>query len=273
MDDTAIRPRVASRDPHGEARRRRAEIRAGAWDKVTTGMAPGIVQGNLVILPADWADDFLRFCRLNPQPCPLIAVTERGDPSVPELGEGIDLRTDLPRYRVFRDGDCVDEVTDISDLWNQDLVGFVLGCSYSFEEALLQAGLSIRHLENGNKTQIYLSSIETKPAGRLHGPMIVSMRPFTPAGAIRAIQITSRFPNVHGAPVHFGDPAQIGIDDMDKPYSGPPPDIRDGEIPVFWACGVTPQAVVEVARPPFCITHKPGHMLITDRLNAELAVL
>lgn len=270
MDDLA---RHTPADARGVARQTRLDIREGRWQSLTTGMAPGIVQGNLAILPRDWAADFLQFCRLNPKPCPVIAVTEPGDPRVPELGEDIDLRTDIPLYRVFEDGVCVDEVPDITSLWRDDLVGFVLGCSYSFEDALIQGGLRLRHYENDSKVNVYRTGIQTRPAGPFHGPMLVSMRPFTPADAIRAIQITTRFPNVHGAPVHFGDPAQIGIEDINKPFSGDDPDIRDGEVPVFWACGVTPQAIVECAKPPFCITHKAGHMLITDRLNAELALM
>lgn len=255
------------------ARQARRDISAGKWQSLTTGIAPGIVQGNLVMLPRDWAAEFQQFCRLNPKPCPLIAMTAPGDPHVPELGDDIDLSTDAPMYRVFRDGALVDEVPDIRALWDDDLVGFVLGCSYSFEDALIQGGLPMRHIENGTKVPIYRTTIETVPTERLRGPMMVSMRPFQPADAIRAIQITSRFPNVHGAPIHFGDPARIGIEDISVAEYNSPVELRDGEVPVFWACGVTPQSVIEVAKPPFCITHKAGHMLITDRLNAELAVL
>jgi uncharacterized protein YcsI (UPF0317 family) len=253
------------------ARDVRQAIRAGRHDTVTTGLAPGIVQGNLVILPADWADDFERFCELNPKPCPLLARTAPGDPAVPDLGQDIDLRTDHPRYLVFEDGVLAAEETDISARWRDDLVGFVLGCSYSFEEALLAAGLPLRHQELGVKTSIYVSGIATEKAGPFEGPMVVSMRPYTPENAERAAEITSRFEKTHGAPVHIGDPAAIGIDDFATPYSGPPPVIREDEVPVFWACGVTPQVVVEHARPPLCITHKPGHMLITDLLSEEIA--
>ena len=275
---------MAPKDPHQEpagpagtreaARRARIDIRCGAYQDHTGNLAPGMVQGNVVILPADWADDFLRYCQLNPKPCPLLAVSNPGDPRLPAMGEDIDIRTDVPRYRVFRDGEAVDEVTDIQKLWTDDFVAFVLGCSFSFEEALLQAGLSVRNIEAGTVVPMFTTSIQTAPAGRFRGPMVVSMRPFTPVGAIRAIQITSRFPNVHGAPVHFGDPAAIGIADVNQPeYGGEPVEFRPDEVPVFWGCGVTPQAAVENACPPICITHKPGHMLITDRLNAEMAVL
>ena len=270
MDEISRRTTDMAREA---ARQARMDIRAGRWQSPTTGMAPGMVQGNLAILPADWSADFMQFCRLNNKPCPLIAVSAKGDPRVPELGEDIDLRTDLPMYRVFRDGACVDEAPDITDLWSDDLVAFVLGCSYSFEDVLLQAGLPLRHHEDGTKVCVYRTTIETKPAGPFRGPMLVSMRPFTPANAIRAIQVTSRFPNVHGAPVHFGDPDAIGITDIDNPDYGGNPGIKEGEVPVFWACGVTPQAIMEFAKPPFSITHKAGHMLITDLLNAELASL
>jgi uncharacterized protein YcsI (UPF0317 family) len=188
-----------------------------------------------------------------------------------ELGDDVDIRTDVPRYRVFRDGVVTDEVTDISDLWQDDFVAFVLGCSFSFEEALVSAGLPLRHWERGTDVAMYRTNIQTTASGPYSGPMVVSMRPFTPTDAIRAIQITSRFPRVHGAPVHFGDPAQIGIADIGKPDWGDPVPIADGDTPVFWACGVTPQSVIEHAKPPICITHRPGRMLITDRLNSELA--
>jgi uncharacterized protein YcsI (UPF0317 family) len=249
----------------------RGEVRAGRWCKRTTGMARGVVQGNLVILPAEYAEDFRVFCELNPKPCPLIGMTEPGDPRVPALGDDIDLRTDLSGYRIFEHGVATNEVHDISDYWRDDFVGFVLGCSYSFEEALMQDGLTVRHIENGTKAYVYRTNVPTKPSGPFSGPTIVSMRPFTPPGAIRAIEITSRFPDVHGAPIHFGDPSMIGIDDISKPFSGPSPEIRTGEVPVFWACGVTPQAVLEEAKVPFAITHNPGYMLVTDRLNAEFS--
>ncbi|WP_395711845.1 putative hydro-lyase [Reyranella sp.] len=251
------------------ARLLREEIRAGRHATVTTGLAPGHVQANLAILPADWADEFAAFCAANPKPCPMIARSEPGDPALPGLGVGIDVRRDLPRYRVFRDGVLASEETDISHLWRDDLVAFALGCSYSFEAALLEAGVPIRHIEQGKKVCTYRTGLDTVPAGRLHGKMVVSMRNFTVPNAIRAIEITSRFPRVHGAPIHFGDPAAIGIADIDRPEFGGEPDIRAGEVPLFWACGVTPQTVIEAARPPFCITHKAGHMLITDRLNEE----
>jgi uncharacterized protein YcsI (UPF0317 family) len=231
------------------------------------------VQGNLVIVPSEFAGDFLRFCQLNPKPCPLIAVTERGDPRVPTLGADIDLRTDLPRYRVWRNGEVVAEVLDIAELWRDDLVGFVLGCSFSFEEALVADGIPLRHLSAGTNVSMYRTSVPCQSAGVFAGPLVVSMRPLKAADAIRAIQITTRFPSVHGAPVHLGDPRQIGIRDLSSPDYGDPVEVADDEIPVFWACGVTPQAVVASARIPFAITHAPGCMLVTDIPNARLATL
>lgn len=255
------------------ARKIRAEARHGSYDRHTAGQAPGMVQGNVVILQAEWATDFLRYCWLNPKACPLIGISNPGNPSLPSLGEDIDVRTDVPRYEVFREGELAAEVTDIGDFWREDSVAFVLGCSYSFEEALIQAGLPVRHLEAGTRVATYGTNISTSAAGAFQGPMVVSMRPFTPSAAIRAIQITSRFPAVHGAPVHFGDPAAIGIAGLDEvSFGGDPVELRKGELPVFWACGVTPQAAIRYARPPICITHKPGHMLVTDRLNAEMSV-
>jgi uncharacterized protein YcsI (UPF0317 family) len=249
----------------------RARIRSGLHSGVTTGQSMRHVQANLVILPAADASDFLRFCQANPRPCPLLAVSEPGEPSFPTLGEDIDVRSDLPRYRVFENGECVDEPTDIARVWRDDLVAFALGCSYSFEGALIEAGVPIRHIDMGSKVCTYRTNIDTAAAGRFHGKLVVSMRPFSVPDAIRAIQITSRFPNVHGAPIHFGDPGAIGITDIDAPHFGGTPALREGDVPLFWACGVTPQVVVETVRPAFSITHKAGHLLVTDRLNAELA--
>ena len=248
-------------------------IRGGAHSGHTAAMAPDFVQGNLCILPAQYAGDFAEFCRRNPKPCPLIGQSNVGDPRLPSLGEDLDIRTDLPRYRVFRDGELVDEPTDITAYWRDDLVSFVLGCSFSFEQALIEDGVRLRHLERGANVAMYRTNIDTVAAGPFSGKMVVSMRPLHPAEAIRAIEITSRFPNVHGAPVHIGLPEQIGITDLENPYAGDPPRMAADEIPVFWACGVTPQVAVEQARPSLCITHMPGSMIITDLKNRELGEL
>lgn len=255
------------------ARDVRRAARAGVQTGMTIALAPGFVQANLVILPRAHDADFQRFCARNPRACPLLASSAPGDPSLPTLGDDIDLRTDLPRYRVWQDGALVAEVPDIARWWRDDLVAYALGCSFSFEEALLAAGLPLRHRALGCAVPVYRSALATVPAGVFHGPLAVSMRPFRAADAIRAIQITSRFPAVHGAPVHIGDPSLIGIDDLDDVYEGDAVEVAADELPVFWACGVTPQAVVLAAKPRFCITHAPGHMLVTDRRNAELAVL
>jgi uncharacterized protein YcsI (UPF0317 family) len=249
----------------------RAEIRAGRWVSHTSGLARDQVQGNVVILPGALAGDFLRYCQRNPKPCPLLAVSEPGDPMLPGLGADIDIRSDVPRYRVWRHGELVDEPTDIAALWRDDLVTFAIGCSFSFEQALLDAGLSMRHIDQQRNVAMYRTSITTERAGPFDGPLVVSMRPFKAAAAIRAIQITSRFPGVHGAPVHIGDPALIGIRDLARPDYGDPVEVMPDELPVFWACGVTPQAAITQARPEFCITHAPGAMLITDLLNHQLA--
>jgi uncharacterized protein YcsI (UPF0317 family) len=231
------------------------------------------VQGNVAILPQALAADFLRFCQLNPKPCPLIGMSAPGDPALPALGAGIDMRSDVPRYRVFRKGELVEEPTDIGHLWRDDLVTFILGCSYSFEWALLEDGLTMHHMEHGKNVPMYKTNVQTAPAGPFHGPLVVSMRPLNPADAIRAIQITTRFPAVHGAPVHIGKPELIGIKDIMKPDYGDPAPMNDDEIPVFWACGVTPQSVVATVKPEFCITHYPGAMLVTDRKNTEFAIM
>ncbi|MET0507364.1 MAG: putative hydro-lyase [Burkholderiaceae bacterium] len=256
---------------NGAAVEARHRCREGRHTGHTAGMAPGFVQANVAILPRTQADDFLRFCQRNPQPCPLLAVSEPGDPTLPELGDDIDIRRDVPRYRVWRDGELVAEPTDIASLWSDDLVSFAIGCSFSFEQALIEAGVPLRHVEQGINVAMYRTTVPTTPAGIFHGPLVVSMRPMVAADAIRAIQITSRFPRVHGAPVHLGDPAAIGIADLGRPDFGDPIDLRPGELPVFWACGVTPQSAVMAARPPLCITHSPGSMLVTDLLNHRLA--
>src|SRR5262245_57113646 len=249
----------------------RAIIRAGEYAGHTAGIAPEFVQGNLCILPKDMALEFAAFCQRNPKPCPLIGMGAAGDPSLPSLGD-IDIRTDVPRYRVFRDGTLVDEPTHIRDYWSDDLVTFVLGCSFSFEGALTAAGICLQHIERDTTVPMYRTNIDCVSAGAFRGRMVVSMRPLSPSDAIRAVQITSRFPNVHGAPVHLGFPEAIGIGDLAHPDFGDPPEMLPGRLPVFWACGVTPQIAVEAARPPLCITHKPGAMLITDKLNSDLAV-
>ena len=264
-------PSVFSPEDSRNAQQVRKLIRQGVWHSHTSGLASDHVQGNVVILPEAQACDFLRYCQRNPKPCPLLAVSEPGQAQLPSLGADIDICTDLPRCRVWRDGAVVDEPTDISALWRDDLVTFVLGCSFSFEQALLEAGLPLRHIEQGKNVAMYRSNIQTERAGIFHGPMVVSMRPMTAAAAIRAVQVTSRFPNVHGAPVHLGDPAAIGITDLAAPDYGDAVAVMDDEIPVFWACGVTPQAALVQARPAFCITHAPGAMLITDLLNQQLA--
>jgi uncharacterized protein YcsI (UPF0317 family) len=249
----------------------RRAIRAGQYRKHTSGLAPGYVQGNVCILPAEYAGDFREFCERNPKPCPVLAVSEPGDPRLPALGKDLDIRTDVPRYRVFRNGTAVEDVPDVRDLWRDDLVAFVLGCSFSFEEALTEAGLPLRYVEQGRNVPMYRTSVDTVPAGRFRGKLVVSMRPFRPADAIRAIEITSRYPRVHGSPVHVGLPEMIGIENLAQPWAGDPTEVRADELPVFWACGITPQSVVLEARPSLCITHSPGHMLVTDLTNASLA--
>jgi uncharacterized protein YcsI (UPF0317 family) len=253
--------------------RDRRRIRNGELTGATAGLAAGNVQANLVILPKALAHDFLRFAHANPKPCPILAVSEPGDPSVPALGEDLDIRTDLPKYRVWRHGELIEEIGDIRHVWREDLVSFALGCSFSFEEALVEDGIELRHMTCGSNVPMYRTNIRCVPAGPFAGPLVVSMRPLSPQDAIRAIQITSRFPSVHGAPVHIGLPEAIGISDIGRPDYGDAVPVREGELPVFWACGVTPQAVIAEVEPEFCITHAPGSMLITDLSNAKLAAL
>jgi uncharacterized protein YcsI (UPF0317 family) len=248
----------------------RRAVRARQWTGPTCGLALGYVQANLVVVPRDLAFDFLLFCQRNPKPCPVLDVTEPGYAEPRLVAPGSDLRTDLPRYRLYRHGELAEEPHDLQALWRDDLVGFLLGCSFTFEHALLQAGLPVRQLEMGCNVPMYRTNRACVPAGVFGGPMTVSMRPMTPAQAVRAVQVCSRFPRAHGAPIHFDDPAAIGIRDLERPDFGDPVEIRPGEIPVFWACGVTPQTVAMAARPPFLITHKPGHMFVTDLRDTDL---
>ncbi|BBY92992.1 UPF0317 protein [Mycobacterium gallinarum] len=247
----------------------RAAIRAGEHTGPTSGLAPGFAQANLVILRADEALDFLRFCVRNPKPCPLLEVTDTGSPHPFGIAADADLRTDLPRYRVFHDGHLVDEPTDIAGQWRTDLVSFLLGCSFTFEWALAAAGLPIAHQVQGVNVPMYVTDRRCTPAGRFDGPLVVSMRPFPADTVPRAVEISARFPAMHGAPVHIGDPAEIGISDLATPDFGDAVRVGADEVPVFWACGVTPQAVAIEARPSLAIFHAPGHMFITDRRHGD----
>jgi uncharacterized protein YcsI (UPF0317 family) len=236
----------------------------------TPGLAMGYVQANLVIVPRELAFDFLLFCQRNPKPCPVLDVTDAGCPEPKLVAPGADLRTDVPRYRVFRNGEILDEPSDLHKYWRDDLVGFLTGCSFTFENALRQAGLPVRHIESGCNVPMYRTNIACQSAGIFSGPMVVSMRPMTMAQALRAVRICSRFPRAHGAPIHIGNPEALGIRALGKPDYGDPVECRADEVPVFWACGVTPQAVALVAKPPLLITHKPGHMFVTDWRDTDL---
>jgi len=251
----------------------RSLIRKGKWDKPTAGLAMGYAQANLVILLEKYAFDFLLFCQRNPKPCPLLEVLEPGKYRTEFLSSDADIRTDIPRYNIYREGRLEATVKEIKEIWKSDFVTFLLGCSFSFEESLLRAKVPVRHLEEKKNVPMFISNIACKPAGVFHGPMVVTMRPIPAEKVNRAVQITSRYVSVHGAPVHIGDPKKIGIRDLKKPDFGDPVTIQKGEIPVFWACGVTPQAIVMKAKPDLCITHTPGHMFISDLLNEELAAL
>jgi len=250
----------------------RAFIRKGTWDKPTAGLAMGYAQANLVILPEKYAFDFLLFCQRNPKPCPLLEILEPGKFRTEILSSDADIRTDIPRYTIYRKGKSEGTVQEIKGLWKRDFVSFLLGCSFSFEEALLRSKIPIRHLEEKKNVSMFVTNIPCKSAGVFHGPMVVTMRPIPHDKVTRAVQITARYASVHGAPIHIGDPLRIGIKNILRPDFGDSVTIKKGEIPVFWACGVTPQAVVMKAKPDLCITHTPGHMFISDLLNEELAV-
>jgi uncharacterized protein YcsI (UPF0317 family) len=247
----------------------RAACRSGAWDRPTAGVAPGFVQANLMVVPAEAAFEFLLFCQRNPKPCPVVEVVEAGGVE-PASAPGADLRRDVPRYRVYRDGKLAQEVADATPFWRADLVSFLLGCSFSFEEALADAGVPLRHVERGCNVPMYRTTRPCVPAGRFSGPLVVSMRPIPAHQVPLAVEVTSRYERVHGSPVHVGAPEALGIADLSRPDYGDPVDVRPGEIPVFWACGVTPQSVALASRLPFCITHAPGHMFVTDLRNVDL---
>ena len=252
----------------------RSAIRYGSYDGHTAGLAAGKLQCNLAILPERFALDFLRFCQRNPKPCPLVGVSDSGNPMLPTLGHDIDIRTDVPKYRVFRDGRYCDEVTDIYGLWSVDFVTVALGCSFTFENALLREGIPVRHVETGRNVPMYRSRIPLEPAGKFGGHMVVTMRPIPEHQVARVKEISGRFPQAHGAPIAVGDPEKIGIADLNAPEWGEAVEIRAGEVPVYWACGVTPQNVLLDAALPICITHAPGHMLITDVAeDAETTIL
>jgi uncharacterized protein YcsI (UPF0317 family) len=257
--------------PNVSAKELRNLIRSSKWTTPTSGAAPGFVQANLVILPKKAAFHFLLFCVRNPKPCPILDVLEPGQ-TQPAIAAGADLRTDLPRYRIFEHGKFLHEVDDITEFFNDDMVSFLLGCSFSFENAMLTAGLPIRNMEEGKNVSMYTTNIACNPAGPFSSEMVVSMRPMTPQQAVRAVQVTTRFHLTHGAPVHMGAPHKIGINDLNHPDFGDAVTVRPEEIPVFWACGVTSQLAATSAPLPMVITHAPGHMFVSDLKDEELTL-
>lgn len=245
-------------------------IRQGKLTGQTSGMCDGYAQGNLLVLPRAQAYDFLLFTQRNPKSCPILEVGDVGSRLVKKMANNADIATDIPKYRVWEYGVLTGEYTDISRFWREDFVYFLISCSFSFEGELLAAGVPVRHIEEGKNVPMYLTNIDCEEAGIFHGKLVVSMRPMPADQVIRAVSITASMPRVHGAPIHIGDPGKIGIDDLSKPDFGDAVTIREGEIPVFWCCGVTPQSVVMSAKPPIAISHAPGHMFITDVKNSLL---
>jgi uncharacterized protein YcsI (UPF0317 family) len=261
-----VEPALGNAEPAAARERFRGGLRTP-----TAGWAAGYAQANLVVLPREAAFEFLVFTQRNPKPCPVLDVTDPGSP-VTSLAPGADLRTDLPGYRVWEHGRCVAEPADVVEYWREDLVAFLIGCSFTFERALTAAGVPLRHVEQGRNVPMFKTSMQCRPAGNFGGPMVVSMRP-VPAGRVAAAAtVTARYPAVHGAPVHVGDPAALGIADLARPDYGDSVTFADGDVPVFWACGVTPQAALGEARPAFAITHAPGHMFITDVPDEAYAI-
>jgi len=251
----------------------RESIRRGELSRPTCGLAAGYTQANLVILPKDLAFDFFLFCQRNPKPCPVLEVLEPGKHEPILTAPGADIRTDISRYRIYRDGKLTGEEKNITKHWRSDLVSFLLGCSFTFESALIRAGIALRHIDEGKNVSMFITNIPCVPAGVFAGPLVVTMRPITRQKVVKTVQITSRFPAVHGAPVHIGDPEKIGIRDLSKPDYGDAVEIKADEVPVYWACGVTPQAVALKSKPPLMLTHSPGYMFVTDLLDEDLSVL
>lgn len=258
--------------PEITPRELRDRIRRREWTRPTSGLCRGFLQANLVMLPAERAFDFLLFCVRNPRPCPILDVLEAGR-FEPAIAPGADLRRDLPRYRIYVDGRLREEVEEVSAAVHPGMVSFLLGCSFSFENAMQAAGLPVRNIEEGKNVSMYVTDRDCRPAGPFAAKLVVTMRPMTPAQAVRAVQVTTRFHLTHGAPIHIGDPAALGIRDLDRPEFGDPVTIRPGEIPVFWACGVTSQLAVTAAALPLVITHAPGHMFVSDLRDEELTIL
>ena len=248
-------------------------IRRGELSRPTCGLAPGYTQANLVILPKELAFDFFLFCQRNPKPCPILEVLEAGRYEPVITASGADIRVDISLYRVYKNGELISEEREITKYWSSDMVSFLLGCSFTFETALIRAGIPLRHIDEGKNVAMFVTNIKTIPAGMFSGPMVVTMRPIPVDKVVRSVQITSRLPQVHGAPIHIGEPERIGITDLARPDYGDPLEIKEDETPVFWACGVTPQAVALRSKPPLMITHSPGHMFITNLLDEELAAL
>lgn len=245
-------------------------MREEKWTGKTSGLCPGYAQGNLVVLPREYADDFFLFTKRNPVACPVLEVTKPGGTAFEKSASNSNLTTDLPRYRIYEYGELTSETTHIDTFWQEDYVSFLLGCSFTFESALMDAGIRLRHIEEGRNVAMYITNIACEPAGIFRGNMVVSMRPISRLKLLDAISITSAYPRVHGGPVHVGDPSQIGIADLSKPDFGDAIAINEDEVPVFWACGVTPQAVAMKVKPRIMITHAPGHMFITDIENKLL---
>jgi uncharacterized protein YcsI (UPF0317 family) len=268
--DNVIQTFAASRQ-EGSVDDIRQSVREGRWDSPTAGLALGYVQANVVILPAAAAFDFLLFSVRNPKACPILEVFDVGSPFSKLMAPGADIRTDVPRYCIYRDGELVDETIEISDYWQEDFVTFLLGCGYSTDSLLLAAGVNLRNIDENRREAMFVSNIACATAGRFAGPLVVSMRPLSGEDAIRATVLTSRLPEFHGAPVHIGDPRAIGISDIGAPDYGEPEQLKEGEVPVFWACGVTPQAVAVESKVELMITHSAGHMFITSKKETEYA--
>jgi len=250
----------------------RRRIRSGEWTTPTSGAATGFLQANLVMLPESHAFHFLLFCTRNAKPCPVLDVLEAGA-TAPAIAHDADLREDLPRYRIFEKGQLKEEVTSVQDYFQPNMVSFLLGCSFSFENAMLAAGLPIRNMEENKNVSMYITNKPCLPAGPFSAQLVVTMRPMTPQQAVRAVQVTTRFHLTHGAPVHLGDPQEIGINNLDRPDFGDPVTIKPGEIPVFWACGVTSQLAATSAPLSRVITHAPGHMFVSDLRDEDLTIL
>lgn len=271
MEEKEVNIETSLLDPtHFSPEEVRGLIRRNQWSQSTSGVASGYVQANLVILRKEYALEFMQFCHRNPKPCPLLDVTDIGSSKPVYLGEDADIKTDIGFYRVYRNGKLTETLTDLNEIWEKDMVGFLLGCSLTFERHLVNTGIYLHHYKNNNPVSMYKTNIPCVEAGIFKGNMVVSMRPIPVKELTNVVLMTSKFSLAHGAPIHIGSPEYIGIKELHKPDFGEVVPMPDDCVPVFWACGVTPQAIAIENKIDLMITHEPGYMFVSDIPDDEI---